>query len=151
MQAAFAARSRWRPSLRLARVVAALAALSCVGATWPALLQPWLPRCLSVLHSPHCCSPGCPVVCRRRLARSAAALAASLKENVAVFTRRTLALGPCERWKSAYREDAERCLRRVASLPLGIIVSQLLRFFVDFFDYVEPFSSELTHFVQYRF
>ena len=85
MQAAFAARSRWKPSLRLARVVAALAALLCVGAAWPALLQPWLLCRASAPLGPLCCSPGCLVVsdCRCCIARIAAALAAPLSVGAA--------------------------------------------------------------------
>ena len=61
---------------------AALAASLSVGAAGPALLQPWLPRCLSAPSGPRCCSLGCFVVCRRRMALAAAALAASLPSSL---------------------------------------------------------------------
>ena len=104
---------------RLAHIAAALAASLSVGAVWPAFLQPWLPRCLSVPFGPHCCSPGCLVVCWRRMALVAAALAASLKCSLGT---------PCRGRASAGRALAEilelrRCLRSLASLPLGAVVS----------------------------
>ena len=82
---------------RLARIVAALAAALSVGAVWPALLQPWLPRCLSAPCGPRCCSPGC---------------------FVDELTRHTLS-GPCEHWASA-------CLSlRVAAMFAHLSVSAL--------------------------
>ena len=65
-----------------ARIAAALAASLSVGAVWPALLQPWLPRCLLAPYGPRCCSPGCLVVCRRRVALVVAALADSLTSSL---------------------------------------------------------------------
>ena len=63
----------------------------------PALLQPWLPRCLSAPCGPRCCSPGC---------------------FVDELTRHTLS-GPCEHWASA-------CLSlRVAAMFAHLSVSAL--------------------------
>ena len=105
---------------RWARIAAALAASLSVGAVWPALLQPWLLRCLSAPYGPHCCSLGCFVVCRRRMALVAAALAASLPSSLGTPRRGRASTG------CALAEVLElrRCLRRLASLPLGAVVSQ---------------------------
>ena len=130
---------------RLARFAAALAASLSVGAVWPALLQPWLLRCLSAPYGPHCCSLGCFVVCRRRMALVAAALAASLPSSLGTPRRGRASTG------CALAEVLElrRCLRRLASLPLGAVVSQLLRFPVDFFDSVELSLQSLARLISF--
>ena len=113
---------------RWARIAAALAASLSVGAVWPALLQPWLLRCLSAPYGPRCCSPGC---------------------LVAELTRHTSS-GPCEHWARACRSyELRRCLRRLAYLPLGAVVSQLLRFPVDLFDSVELSLQSLARLISF--
>ena len=127
---------------------AALAASLSVGAVWPgallqpwlprclsalfgpALLQPWLPRCLSAPFGPHCCSPGCRVVCWRRwpallqpwlprcLSAPCGPRCCSPGCFVDELTWHTLS-GPCEHWASA-------CLSlRVAAMFAHLSVSAL--------------------------